>query len=76
MTTNANEINRITENLAHITANRLNLSVHFPKDWVEEAEAEGRAAGILPPQKAAIGINCRQGIDNGIIYGGDMEDAL
>jgi len=69
-------MNRITENLAYIAANRLNPAVHFPKGWVAEVEAEGRAAGILPPQKAVVGSNCRPGIDNGITYGGDMEDVF
>lgn len=71
-----NEISRIAENLAYIAANRFNLAVHFPKGWIAEVEAEAVAAGILPPHKTVVGIACRPGIDNGITYGGDMEEVF
>lgn len=62
-------MNRITENLAYIA---INPTARFPLGWVEEVKAEARAAGLLPATKPVVGIACRQGIDNGITYGGDI----
>lgn len=72
----ADDIARIKENLAYIKANRFNSAVRFPKGWILETEEEARKVGILPSQKSVVGINCRPGIDRGVIYGGDMEEAF
>lgn len=65
-----NDINRINENLAYIAANP---TARFPNGWVKEVKAEARVAGLLPETKPVVGIACRPGIDNGIVYGGDVE---
>ncbi len=35
---------------------------------------EARALGMIPPEPARVGCNCKPGIDRGIVYGGDRED--
>jgi len=72
MNANSN-LPRIRENLEFIAANP---ACHFPAGWAEEVRTEARAAGLLPPAKPSVGSNCRVGIDAGIVYGGDMEDAF
>ena len=71
-----NTTQHIVENLAFIKANKLNPNIHFPNGWIEDAEAEARAAGLLPPVSQQIGINCRPEIDSMIVYGGDMAGAF
>lgn len=66
------EEKRIAENLAYIAANP---SAVFPSGWIAEVRAEAIRAGMIQ-DVGGIGCNCRPGIDDGIIYGGDMVDVF
>lgn len=68
-----NDKERIADCLAYIAANP---GARYPHDWIAGVQAEARTAGLLPALKPVIGCNCKPGIDRGIVYGGDMEDAF
>lgn len=64
------DVERVKACLAFLASNPYEVRA----EWRNDVLAEARKLGLLPPEKPAIGCNCRPGIDARVIYGGDYPD--
>jgi hypothetical protein len=44
--------------------------------WIHAVKSEAVTLGLLSPPAPQVGCNCKPGIDRGIVYGGDREEAF